>query len=258
MIFNNIKNLLRKAQKKQLVISAAGDTDVGIVRSNNEDCIVLRQGLGLFVVCDGMGGHRGGEQASRSATETIVEQIEKGESLKNSILAAHRAICSLDLAQDGEKEHKGKPGSTVVALVTTASSWQVGWVGDSRCWMLSDTTEIEQITVDHTVVQQMVTWGDITPEEARSHPDRNRLSQALGTGEHEPQVGLREGKLQSDMIILLATDGMAMWNEPQQLGAILDTQPPSESVQQLIEASLAAGGHDNVSCIVVQCQEGRK
>lgn len=258
MVFNTAKKLLRRIQRSQLVTSAAGDTDIGIVRSNNEDCIVLRQDLGLFIVCDGMGGHRGGEQASRRATETIVEQIEKGKSLKNSILAAHRAICSLDLAQEGEKEHRGKPGSTVVALVTTASSWQLGWVGDSRCWMLSDTTEIEQITVDHTVVQQMVTWGDITPEEARFHPDRNRLSQALGTGEHEPQVGLSEGKLQSDMIFLLATDGMAMWDEPQQLGAILHNQSPPESVQQLIEASLAAGGHDNVSCIVVQCHKGRK
>ena len=229
---------------------SAGRSHIGRVRKNNEDSLLILSDIGLYLVCDGMGGHSDGELASKLAVEIIYAEIQSGNGLNTGILAAHRAIQMLEGADEkGER----KPGSTVVALKIDADSWQLCWVGDSRGWLLQKKA-FQQLSVDHTVVQQMVNWGDISAEEALTHPDRNRLSQALGSRDKQPVVGCVEGKLHAYMSFLLATDGMALWNEPGNLQRLLLSHGPEAAVDRLIELSLEEGGHDNVTCIVVRIE----
>jgi protein phosphatase len=220
---------------------------VGKVRQNNEDCLLMLPDIGLYLVCDGMGGHSSGELASKLAVETINAEIRNGKELKKAILAAHHVITGL---QPEDKQMAGKPGSTVVALQIKGGSWRICWVGDSRSWVLQK-GKMEQLTVDHTVVQQMVNWGDISEEEALTHPDRNRLSQAFGSRDEPPVVGCVDGSLASGMRFLLATDGMALWNAPAELAKVLGGGTVDLVVERLIDLSLAEGGKDNVSCVVV-------
>lgn len=223
------------------------DTDVGKVRSNNQDAYYCSCEEGLFIVCDGMGGHRDGELASQTAVEAVKVCAARGESLQKAISEAHRQVFAL--GEGNHKSNKGRPGSTIVALKIQQGMYQLVWVGDSRGWLLQD-KELTQLTVDHTVVQQMVNWGDLSPEEAAQHPDRNRLSQVLGQEEKEPVCGFIEGKVKPGMAFLLATDGMAYWDDRAKLQQILATKSPKGAVELLITNSLRAGGKDNVTCLV--------
>lgn len=227
----------------------AGKSDVGKVRPHNEDYWQAVAEQGLWVVCDGMGGHRAGELASRIAVETIVGQVKNGRQLPEAILAAHAGVHSLENDPSAGKQ----PGTTVVILLLDGDCWQLAWVGDSRCWLV-ERGKITQISHDHTVVQQLVDWGDITAEEAVTHPDRNRLSQAVGQEGKPPIVGKADGTLQAGMTFLLATDGMAHWNEPDTLAEVLAADDLQVVVDQLVADSLEAGGHDNVTCVVVRAE----
>jgi len=248
MIFSKLVNLFTsRHSSNSLNLEHSGKTHVGKVRQNNEDCLLVLPENGLYLVCDGMGGHSSGELASKLAVDTIGAEIRAGKGLKEAILAAHQEITGLH-SEDGQMT--GKPGSTVVALQVDGDSWQLCWVGDSRGWLLQK-GKMEQLTVDHTVVQQMVNWGDISAEEALTHPDRNRLSQALGSRDEPPVVGCVDGSLASGMRFLLATDGMALWNAPAELAKMLGGGTVDLAVERLIDLSLAEGGKDNVSCVVV-------
>lgn len=225
-------------------VRAAGGSHVGLVRTSNEDTHLRREDLGLFVVCDGMGGHGGGERASQLAAATVEEEVGNGLSLVEAVLAAHKAVAGL--AADPGGLH---PGTTIVALHVKGGDYHLAWVGDSRAWLAMGGT-IQQLTVDHTVTQQLVAWGDLSPEEARHHPDRHRLTQALGLGA-KVMVCRYHGNVAPGQIFLLASDGLAHWDEPQCLLECLATHSPDRAADLLIEASLAAGGKDNVTCIVV-------
>lgn len=228
-------------------ISWAAATDVGKLRANNEDSWLADPEAGIWVVCDGMGGHEAGEQASKLAAETIVDRVKQGANLDKAIHYGHQAVLSLANAHNQSKA----PGTTVVALHIEQNNWQLGWVGDSRGW-LSEKDGLRQITHDHSVVQQLIDWGVITPEEALVHPDRSRLSQVVGQPHKPPAAGLAEGVLAADDIFLLASDGMAHWHNPAVLQGILQKFSPQEAVDRFIGESLAAGGHDNITCMVIQ------
>jgi protein phosphatase len=233
-------------------VKAAGRSHVGRVRTDNEDALLLRPDLGLFAICDGMGGHQGGGEAARLAAATIEEAVAGGEALEAAVTRAHQAICRLDIRESGNSR---RPGSTVVALQLIQDHWRLVWVGDSRAWLLRPKKfeqRLEQLTCDHTVVQQMVNWGDLTPEEARIHPDRNRLSQALGMGDKAPVAGVRQGRLEPGLSFLLASDGLCHWDAPEQLATMMRSGEPQAAIDALIACSLAAGGQDNVTCLIVK------
>lgn len=248
MIFSNIAKLFSNKKQNTFSYAAVGKSDVGKVRTNNEDNFVICEDSQLFVVCDGMGGHSCGEVASKIAVDTMVEKVSQQCTLQDAVISAHNEISKLEPLAG---ESGGKPGSTIVALKFTGTSWQLAWVGDSRIWQLRK-EQLQQLTIDHTVVQKMVNWGDLTPEEAMTHPERNRLSQVLGQVENVPVVGLLEGKLEAGMMFLLASDGMTHWDETDRLQEILLSHQLHSAVKNLISLSLEAGGHDNVTCIVVK------
>ncbi len=250
MIFKKLKSFVGSLGTDSCNLVSAAKSHVGKVRTNNEDSFLCSSATGLYIVCDGMGGHRGGEVASQLAVEVVGRHMDGGCTLTQAIEAAHQEIAGLKVNEEG---NTARPGCTIVALKLDRGRYQIGWVGDSRIWLLHK-GELQQLSVDHTVVQQMVNWGDISNEEALTHPDRNRLSQALGTGQTSPVVGVEEGFIKKNMIFLLATDGMAHWNEMDQLAELLANNQPGAAVDKLIALSLDAGGRDNITCVVVGCQ----
>ncbi len=251
MILKKILNTLLTGGKSSMEPVAAGKSDLGLVRKNNEDYFLLKPELGLWLVCDGMGGHAGGELASKMAAETVAKEVASGQTLTQAILESHKQVCTIEVTEEMQKK---RPGSTIVALKIDGDKWQMAWVGDSRGW-LQQGSKIQQVSHDQTVVQQLVDWGDITAEDALSHPDRHQLSQVLGQEKKEMLVGTASGTLSTGNCFLLATDGLAYWNEPHKLAAIIK-ENRKENLEQvidtLIQVSLDNGGKDNVTCVLVQ------
>ena len=159
-------------------------THTGNVRSNNEDAFSRDPALGLWVVADGMGGHEAGEVASAIAIESITRKIRQGKDIVEAIQNAHHNILN------GARKGRGAKGmgSTVVAIHTTNTQYQVAWVGDSRAYLWTRTGErtgtLEQLTTDHSYVQMLVKAGAITPEEAINHRDKN-VTVLLRGGHHD-------------------------------------------------------------------------
>jgi serine/threonine protein phosphatase PrpC len=228
-------------------------TDVGLLRDNNEDAICSDAELGLWVVADGMGGHAAGEVASEITVNVIRESVRQGKSLEEAISSAHTAV--LDAARDGSGKYG--MGSTVVALHSLNSRYQIGWVGDSRAYLWSDRDKdgfsLQQVTVDHSYVQMLYQSGIISAEEMSDHPEKNVITQCLGSVElQELKVDVLEGSWHKSDWILLCSDGLTDTVSDQQICDILHaSHDTEEAVATLIRAALANGGKDNISVIVV-------
>lgn len=237
-----------------LKIEFALGTDVGLQREHNEDVCLARPELGLWLVADGMGGHQAGEVASALARDTVVNSVVAGLSLVDALAAAHEAI----KAQSSSSANTLEMGTTMVALQIRESSFEVAWVGDSRAYLHTDT--LVALTQDHSHVQALVEQGLITAAQARVHPHRSMVLQALGVN---PAGALRidriTGDLRPGMQILLCSDGLTDRVEDDEIARIL-AQPgssPQGCVDQLIRAALDAGGRDNITIIVLRCSNAR-
>ena len=228
-------------------VNYAARTDVGKVREHNEDCFCVNPELGLYVVADGMGGHASGEVASEIAVTTIEQQIKNGYDMVEAIEDAHVAILQ------GVKSGRGKHGmgTTVVAVQMNGDDYTLAWVGDSRAYLWDD--GLIQITKDHSMVQMLIDTGQITRQEARSHPRKNIIYQNLGAPEVKlPEVSLKRGTLYKDQKIILCSDGLSDDVEDQQIEKIVgSTGSDAEAVEELVTAALDNGGNDNVSVIIV-------
>lgn len=226
-------------------------TDVGLQRSNNEDCFLSNPANGLWLVADGMGGHAAGEVASAIASRTIEESIVEGKSLAEAIQNAHHAI--LHAAANGEGGQG--MGSTVVALLEQGDHYQIGWVGDSRAYIWSADLEpnLYQLTRDHSYVQMLLDTGAIQESELATHPEKNIITQCLGSLDLDNvAVDVFEGKWEKDDVILLCSDGLtdAVTNDK-----IRDILARSDNVhtaaKTLIQTALDSGGRDNITVSVI-------
>ena len=247
---------------------AAGRTDVGCVRKHNEDSLHLDPGLGLFVVADGLGGHAAGEVASRIVVERVAKFIEQtiekdrtwpleydvnlsydGNRLKVALLLSDHAIAE-DIRSNPERETMG---STVVAGLLHGNKLTLAHVGDSRAYLISQ-EGIRQLTRDHSWVAEQVANGILTPSEARIHPFRNVITQALGNG-GELDVSVQELEFRVLDRLLLCSDGLSgMINDSEILEIVQQSANLQEAVDQLIEAAKENGGEDNVTVILVSRQ----
>lgn len=226
----------------------ASGTHPGRIRKNNEDVVhpeVDGQSLEslLVGVADGLGGHRDGEVASRVAMDTAAA----GEGAPwQRVKAANTAI--LDDVLD--HPHRVGMGTTLtLAQLDPAGSVTIGHVGDSRGYLLR-AGRLIRLTVDHTYVQEEIEAGRLTEEQARIHPRRAQLTRALGLGQ-EIQVDVGHTSLAVDDRLLVCSDGLTAMLTDEEIIAILAAGPPSDVVWGLIEAANRAGGHDNVSVVVV-------
>jgi len=218
----------------------------GLVRSHNEDRVLSCAELGLWVIADGMGGHQRGEVASAMVIDSMAAAIRQGESLEQAVLAANQAIiaaASRDPASQGM-------GSTVVAVRFVGADYQLAWVGDSRAYLLSPEV-IRPLSKDHSWVQVMQDAGQLSAAEAKNHPRKHVITQCLGQVGLELQVGLRHGRLQGAERLLLCSDGLhgeVSDSRLLQLGRGAELEAVAD---ELIAAANAAGGKDNISCVLL-------
>ena len=222
-------------------------SDVGLVRSHNEDSYLAR--APLFAVCDGMGGHAAGEVASSIAVQTLSEEAPGNADdvlLGAAVESANTAVIR------GAAEGKGKPGmgSTCTCAIIEGNRMAIAHVGDSRLYLLHAGTLV-RLTHDHSYVEELVDAGEITADEARVHPSRSVITRALGS---DPAMYADHFTLNisaGDRVII-CSDGLSGMVEDSGIeGIAVSTATPQQAADALVSEALAAGGHDNVTVIVV-------
>lgn len=234
---------------------SVGVSDTGRVRENNQDAILADDGLGLWLVADGMGGHAGGARASEIARHTVRERFCQGASLRDAVLEAHHAIRS----EQREQPDYADMGTTIVAVVERGEGYEICWVGDSRAYRYSlEKGALEPLTRDHNVAGMLVAAGALSADEAARHPQRHVLTDCLGlTGEHEPRIGTLEDRWRGGEWLLLCSDGLTGELHDREIARILAGSDSLAAAQErLLAETLAAGAHDNVSMVLIASPEG--
>jgi len=236
-------------------VQCFGKSDTGRVRSNNEDALLLKPELGLLAVADGMGGEEGGELASRIFIETALEVFadspaESEEERYRSVQKAF-ALANERILEEARRNQFSKMGCTADLVALCPPGYVLGHVGDSRTYLLRK-GELRQLTRDHSLVQEQIEEGLITPEEARKHSLRNVILRAVGVDE-TLAVDLLRGRGQSGDLLLLCSDGLTGMVEDGDIENLL-LRPMSleQKVDRLIQAANSAGGADNIT--VVLCE----
>ena len=241
--------------------TCAGRTDVGVIRSGNEDNYLMAVDHGVFIVADGMGGHAAGEVASEMAVRIIARElgdlsgctdVEAAEKVRRSIVEANSAIFERTLA---EQDKRGM-GTTATAMILLNGNYLIGQVGDSRAYVLRDGA-LKQLTKDHSYVQEQVDAGYLSPEEARTHPYSNVITRCVGANvDVAPDVYL--GSLRSGDVYLIASDGLTgMIEDEDLLRMMLKGQTPQQLAEDLVSEANRRGGLDNVTVIIVRIDSAR-
>ena len=238
----------------------AARSDVGMIRSGNEDSFETNvnadRTFGIFVVADGMGGHAAGEVASLMAVQAVITELadlkeiddegKAGTKLADALRTANRNIHDRMLA---EADKQGM-GTTASVLVLDQKRYLIGQVGDSRVYLLRDGS-LQQITKDHSYVQEQVDAGFLTPEQAKYHPYSNVITRCVGASESvEPDV--YRGEIKVGDIFLVASDGLTGMVDDRRINALLMSRAePERKVHSLISEANGRGGLDNITAVVV-------
>jgi protein phosphatase len=256
---------------------AASKTDIGQKRTLNQDSYAMEPDLGLFVVADGMGGHKGGEIASSIAVSVIVQQVRAGQNspdwqpgslLKDAIIKANEAIYTRSTQ---EPALRGM-GTTTTAILFKDHQMIIGHVGDSRCYYFSQQSGTEpdtasnvidsiwQLTRDHSLVQEKLRAGLITREEVKGDQLRNVITRSVGY-EEKVNVELYEMQVSPGDTFLLCSDGLSGLTEDSTMLEIIQTylthgtnrdNPLEKATEKLVERANANGGDDNITAVMVQ------
>ena len=225
-------------------------TDVGSVREQNEDSLIVRPPL--FVVADGMGGHAAGEVASEIAVSTIGELAPDhadAEALGRAVEEANRDIINAAIAGQGREGM----GTTVTAAILERNRLVIAQVGDSRAYLLHN-GELTQLTRDHSLMANMIEAGQITPEEARFHPNRSVITRALGN-DPDTVPDLYEINVEDGDRLLLCSDGLYSMLDDSEIAAVMRRiSDPQRCATMLVNGAIAAGGHDNITVIVADAE----
>lgn len=229
-------------------------TDTGKVRKQNEDSVLVSKGL--FAIADGMGGHKGGKEASRITLKTLSESLankspDKGV-LIQAIEAANRRIYETQLAQAA----LSGMGSTLSALWVDVNNVLIGHVGDSRVYLLRQ-GELTQVTQDHSLVAELMQNGYITKEEAAVHPYRNVITRAIGTSAMILPDTIKVPSFAGDKW-LICSDGLYGMMDRAVMVQILNDCTLDDAADKLLQKALENGGRDNVSFILIDSGEGAK
>ncbi|MBX7149739.1 Stp1/IreP family PP2C-type Ser/Thr phosphatase [bacterium] len=250
-------------------IVAHGLTDVGRKRNHNEDSFLINENLRLFVIADGMGGHSGGEFASRLAVSTIEEVIqginsdpeatvisgvntdeaEYGDRLKYAIQMASSKIYDRALYDTALKGM----GTTTVAAIFYDRELYIANVGDSRAYLFH-ANKIRQVTVDHSLVSEQVQAGVISQKDAKAHRLKNIITRSVGYQE-EVEIDLEKFEVHMGDKLLLCSDGLSNMVEDGDIEKIVTTHSPKEACKKLVDAANQGGGEDNVSVVIVEVVE---
>lgn len=237
----------------QLVYDTGAASHPGKVRTHNEDCYLARPRSGVWLVADGMGGHKAGDFASR----TIVEQLAWIGLPLSALDLKARFIERLQSAHDEIRAHSEKlngatVGATVAALLAYGKDFACIWSGDSRIYLLRDGT-LHQMTSDHNEVNELLKMGTITADEAANWPRKNVITRAIGVFE-DPQTDEVYGELQAGDVFLLCSDGLTGHVADLEIAEMLMSRGAQDACNDLIALTLERGARDNVTVIVVRCQ----
>ena len=237
----------------------ASNTDIGLVRKLNEDYHMnyITDDFSLLVVCDGMGGHKAGEVASKKAVETVINYVKENENnkdYKNTLIKAI-TLANEEVYKDSENnsEHRNM-GTTIVACLVYDDNAIVANVGDSRLYLYRN-EELEQITVDHSLVNDLLASGTITEEEAIDFSQKNVITRSLGI-QDTVNVDIFEIKLIKDDLILMCTDGLTSQLEKEEIIEIIKEESNLfDIIKKLINEANDFEGIDNVT-ITLYLYEG--
>lgn len=247
-------------------VRAFGSTDVGKVRAANEDSFLIDPEHNLFVVADGMGGHQGGGFASSNAVRSIREEVVRLEAAQESTqpIADQTGRTPVQarllhaLQRTNERIYKKAQedmtlrgmGTTVTAIQLDHQSANIAHVGDSRLYLMR-AGKLQQLSRDHSWVQEQVDAGVISEEEARVHPLKNIITRSLGH-DREVTVDLSKENFQAGDRFLICSDGLTNMVPDPVIAEVLRKLPPEPAVKELIRLALEAGGQDNVTAVVVE------
>ncbi len=230
-------------------------TDIGQKRQMNQDFLFTsEEPVGnlpnLFVVADGMGGHNAGDFASRYGVSVLVESVKKDKNfnpvkiIRAGIEAANREV----MEQARRDPSMAGMGTTMVAASIVGGYAYIANVGDSRLYLISD--QLTQVTQDHSLVEEMVRLGELTPEEARNHPDKNIITRAIGTGE-EVRIDFFDLKLEEGSMLLMCSDGLTNMVDDETIFTIVKNVEHPGKAQALVDQANANGGKDNIAVILI-------
>lgn len=239
-------------------IRYSGKSDTGLVRRNNEDTFVIEPDAGFCLVADGMGGGAAGELASRIFAESTLEVLlnyrdpseqKVIEAVKKAFQMANEKI--LDYASQNLLHQS--MGCTAELIVFTSGGFVLGHMGDSRTYRFRNGI-LKQLTKDHSLVQDQIDQGALTPEEARNHSLRHVILRAVGT-EESLALDLIRGKTYPEDLFLLCSDGLTDMVDDDLIGHVLkSTDSLSHKVEKLIELAKSAGGNDNITVVLSEIQ----
>mgnify|MGYP000129397609 CR=1 FL=1 len=236
-------------------------TDKGRIRSNNEDALYVPPHTEklpqLYIVADGMGGHQGGEVASRIAVETIASYINENfcehydrdkiiEILNNALNAANQKIFKFSL----ENSELYGMGTTATVALFKGNKLYIGHVGDSRAYRIREGSII-QLTKDHSLVWELMEQGKLSLEETKTHPMKNVITRALGTEEFV-KADILELEFDEKDIFLLCSDGLTNMLDDKTIMEIVLSNPPSIATQKLIQQANLKGGTDNITVGIIR------
>jgi len=246
------------------VIQAAGMTDIGLVRKNNEDNFGYDLRCGIFVVCDGMGGQQAGELASKIAVDTVlgyfveppdtttdgVSRFE-GVSRRAADLGAAIQLANHSIHEAGARDITiAGMGSTIVAVVVEGNQFSIANVGDSRIYLIRK-NEVAQLTQDHSLVMEQVRRGLMTLEEAETSKMQNVIVRALGTDDTvEPD--LADHEFTPEDVLMLCSDGLSRYVKEDRMAEAVNQESLDKACSDLIEAAKEGGSDDNITCLLIR------
>lgn len=237
-------------------IKAAAGTDRGRKRPTNQDAFGYSLEHGVFVVCDGMGGAAAGEIASSLAIDEMMRLLANGSPTAPTVDIATDAIAQanqLIYSRSQSNTHLCGMGTTLVALIADEKHIRILNIGDSRCYSLRK-GRLAQVTLDHSLVEEQLRLGRMTKSEALRSPLKNVITRALGT-QSQVTPDVFELNAETGDLFLLCSDGLTRELTDPQIEAILQANLPlEETCTQLIKAANKAGGHDNITCLLIRVE----
>lgn len=235
---------------------SSGKTDIGNKRTSNQDSIFFSDmPIGplpnLYIVADGMGGHRAGDRASKMAIEITVDYIKKS-TLENPIAILKRAMlyANNEIYKEAGKDPDLKGmGTTMVAAVAQEGKLYVANIGDSRLYAINN--EIKQITMDHSLVEELIRNGELERKKGRNHPEKNIITKAMGSRD-EVVPDFFEIEINPEDKFLLCSDGLSNMVEDDEIrDIVVEHYDLEDTVQALVDRANYYGGSDNVSVVII-------
>lgn len=225
-------------------------THIGNVRASNQDSVLNEENSRLYGVADGMGGHNGGDIASQMAVLMLPRILESIDASEENLLAGFEQVNRLIFEEQLKDQVLSGMGTTLTVLWERDQEIILGHIGDSRAYRMRN-GNIEQMSMDHSVVGEMVREGLITEEQAMKHPYRNVITQAVGTSETlNPDI--KTIKKQKGDKYILCSDGLYEYVSKEEMRDLLLRNAPEDAAEQMIKKALEAGGKDNVTVMIAE------